>query len=280
MRCPTVSCPSFPLGPRMDDAAWAAASRNVGAAVEAYFAERGKDLTAPNVRSTVEINTTRVPKRAETLTTALAQLAGVTELTGLRVVEAGSGFGALASYLTVSGGARSLTAIDVREDLLAAARSSTEELGLGDRLRFQLDDMRTLATVPDASADVVFANNSFLYLASRADSAQGMAALARVLAPGGHLLIYQANRWAWREPFTKDPLVHLLPRPVADAVGKWTGWKHNHGRVRLVSPPALMLLARRHGLGDIRTGAPISGGFATGRAAWGSRFFAMTARKH
>jgi hypothetical protein len=69
----------------------------------------------------------------------------------------------------------------------------------------------------------------------------------RVLAPGGWLIVYHANKWRLREPFSKDPLMHLLPRPIADAVGRTTGWRHNKGRVRLLSPRELRRRARAAG---------------------------------
>jgi SAM-dependent methyltransferase len=71
--------------------------------------------------------------------------------------------------------------------------------------------------------------------------------LHRVLAPGGRIVLYHANKWRLREPFSKDPIVHLLPPPLARGVSRVTGWRHNHGRVRLLSPLELSRRARRAG---------------------------------
>jgi hypothetical protein len=72
--------------------------------------------------------------------------------------------------------------------------------------------------------------------------------------------------------------VHLLPPRAAAAVSRRTGWTHNHGRVRLLSPPAMAVLLRRAGLEDVRIGAPRRGEIVTGPAAWLAPFYGVVAR--
>ncbi len=78
----------------------------------------------------------------------------------------------------------------------------------------------------------------------------------RVLAPGGHIVIFQANRWVWREPFTNDPMVHLLPEWIAPTMAKAFSWEHNVGRARYRSPPEMRRILRRAGFRKVRYGAP------------------------
>ncbi len=115
-------------------------------------------------------------------------------------------------------------------------RESARRLALTDRLGFECSDIRHMSVFNDQSFELVVANNSLLYLASRDAAAAGLRELQRVLVRGGALLIYQTNRWRVHEPFTKAPIVHLLPASLAEAVSRRTGWQHSHGRVRLSSP--------------------------------------------
>lgn len=211
------------------------------AALGDYYARLGRDLSDPATSTTIRVNSSLVQKRGETVAMLLRELLGIESLAGLRVLEAGSGFGALAAYLASSGAAR-VVGIDTNPEYVRVGRESAERLGLGDRLEYERMDMQSMEQFPDASFDLVVANNSFLYITSRAAASAALREFRRLLVPGGALLFYQANRWRIREPFTDDPIVHLLPAPLADVVSRATGWRHNHGRVRLTSSGQM----RRH----------------------------------
>lgn len=261
-----------------ESAVWAEASSGVAAALGAYFAEKGRDSESEAVRSTIRTNTELVPARAENLMLLLSELGGGATITGRRILEAGCGFGALASYLAWRWEPAELVAVDTRSEYVEAARRCTGALALGDRLRFVEADMRRLEGIEDRSVEILIVNNAFIYLAQPPEMRQALATFRRVLVPGGRLLMYHANRWAWQEPFTRDPVVHLLPPRLGAAVGTLTGWKHNHGRVRLVSPPGMTLLLRRSGFADVRLGGFEGGRVVTGAAAWLHRFYGVTAR--
>ena len=47
--------------------------------------------------------------------------------------------------------------------------------------------------------------------------------LARVVRPGGRVLITAINRFAWRDPHYHMPLLNWLPRPLAETVIAWRG---------------------------------------------------------
>lgn len=47
--------------------------------------------------------------------------------------------------------------------------------------------------------------------------------LARVVRPGGRVLITAINRFAWRDPHYHLPLLNWLPRPLAEAIIGWRG---------------------------------------------------------
>lgn len=91
---------------------------------------------------------------------------------------------------------------------------------------------------------------------------QLLAELARVIRPGGRVLITAINRFAWRDPHYHMPVLNWLPRPLAEAViaqrGRGKGGAAFSDRQRLsemhyYTIPGFTRLAARHGfrVGDI-----------------------------
>jgi SAM-dependent methyltransferase len=236
-----------------DRTEWQTASMAYADAVRDYHLARGHSADEPGVQTTIETNTERVPSRGDHLLKLMEQLTGETTLRDRSVLEVGCGFGALAGYLAWSQRPAHMTGLDVRDEFVQTAQDAANRLGLEGTLTFERGDMTDLSTIADASVDVVLANNALIYVTTKTGVRQALSEFARVLRPDGVLVVYQANRWRLREPFTKDPLVHLLPPRVAAVVSRVTGWRHNHGRVLLLSPPALGRLARRSGFTDVRT---------------------------
>jgi ubiquinone/menaquinone biosynthesis C-methylase UbiE len=260
------------------EARWASASEPFGDAVRDYHAARGRSADSPAVVSTVKTNTELVPKRARIIIDTLAKVTGSDPRGAFpRVLEVGCGFGALAAYLAVALDARELVAVDNRADLIDVAVRSAEAAGMTETLTFVHADARALHRAGDEPFDLVVLNNAFIYLPTRADQSRALRELATVTAPGGRLVMYHANRWTPREPFTKDPIVHLLPAPVARIVGRVSGWKGNHGRVRLVSPLELRRKVRAAGFEDVHVGGVGRDGFEEGRLL--RSFYALVARR-
>lgn len=95
------------------------------------------------------------------------------------------------------------------------------------------------------------------------DPAQLLAELARVLKPGGRVLITVINRFAYRDPHYHLPLLNWLPRPLAEALierrGRSKGGSDFSDRQKLsemhyYTMAGFRALAARHGfrVGDIR----------------------------
>jgi len=227
-------------------AAWEELSGVYTELVRDYHARLGHDPSSPEVERTVRTNTELVPRRADNLLRVLGD-AGGGGVEGRRVLEVGCGFGALAAYLAWSAGPERVVAVDVRPEFVEAAASAAARLGLEERLSVRPGDMRDLDALGEEPFDVVVANNSFIYLPSARDMTQALSQFRQALRPGGQLVFHHANPWRWRDPFSQDPLVHLLPAPLATAVCRFTGWRHNHGRVKLVSAPRLAWMLRRAG---------------------------------
>jgi SAM-dependent methyltransferase len=248
-------------------------------AARTYYAESGLDPASPEAECTLATNSSLVPARVEAMRRYLEELGGVSSLRGARVLDCGAGFGAFAAYLSLDRDAPLVTAVEMRPEFAALAKRVAAQTGLGDGISYEVGDMRSLDGIADASFDVVVVNNSFIYLTSKRDMERAVAELRRVTAPGGHVCFFHANSWQAREPFTRDPVVHLLPAGAADAVTRLTGWQHNHGRVRLLSPPALRRMLRRGGFDRVAIGAVRGARVTRPPRAYLGRFYAAVARR-
>jgi len=106
---------------------------------------------------------------------------GDVELAGLRLLDAGAGTGHFSAAACVRG-AR-VTAVDVGPDLLAQVRAKCPaEVVVGDVLALQFED---------ESFDVIVCSE---VLEHTPDPRRGAGELARVLAPGGTLVVTTPNR--------------------------------------------------------------------------------------
>jgi SAM-dependent methyltransferase len=247
-------------------------------AARTFYEESGLDPASPEAECTLAINSSLVPGRVETMRRCLDELGGMTSLAGARVLDCGAGFGAFAAYLSLEGDAPTVTAVELRPEFAALAGEVAARTGL-DRVDYRVGDMRSLDALPDAAFDVVVVNNAFIYLTSRRDMERAVAELRRVTAPGGRVCFFHANVWQLREPFTHAPLVHLLPAGVADPVSRLTGWRHNHGRVRLISAPALRRMLRAGGFDRVEVGAVRGARMARPPRAYLGRFYAAVAQR-
>lgn len=248
-------------------------------AARAYYEDNGLDPASPEAACTLATNSSLVPARVDALRRYLDELGGIASLRGTRVLDCGAGFGAFAAYLSLDRDGPLVTAVEMRPEFTAIAKRVAVQAGLGDAISYEVGDMRSLDGIADASFDLVVVNNSFIYLTSKRDMERAVAELRRVTAPGGHVCFFHANSWQAREPFTRDPVVHLLPPGVADRVSRATGWRHNHGRVRLLSPPALRRMLRREGFERVEIGSVRGGRVARPPRAYLGRFYAVVARR-
>jgi SAM-dependent methyltransferase len=248
-------------------------------AARSYYAESGLDPASPEAECTLATNSSLVPARVEAMRRYLGELGGVTSLRGARVLDCGAGFGAFAAYLSLDRDAPLVTAVEMRPEFAALAKRVAAQTGLGDGVSYEVGDMRSLDGIADGSFDVVVVNNSFIYLTSKLDMRRAVAELRRVTAPGGHVCFFHANSWQAREPFTRDPFVHLLPASAADAVTRLTGWRHNHGRVRLLSAPALRRMLRQGGFDRVEIGTMRGARVTRPPRAYVGRFYAAVARR-
>jgi ubiquinone/menaquinone biosynthesis C-methylase UbiE len=128
--------------------------------------------------------------RLGTITDALEQ-ALLRELigspAGLRILDVGCGDGVLAAAL--AGGGGNMTGVDADPQMLAAARARAEATGLA--VVFVEGDIHALP-FPDATFDVVVAVTVLCFVP---DAEHAVREMARVLRPGGRMVIGELGRW-------------------------------------------------------------------------------------
>lgn len=118
-----------------------------------------------------------------------ALLEGV-DLAGRRVLDVGSGLGAIDILLASEHGAREVVGLEVEPALVARAERAVARAGLGARVRFQLVTPGPFP-VADQSFDVVFSKDSMVHIP---DKPALYADVLRVLKPGG---VFVASDWLY-----------------------------------------------------------------------------------
>ena len=141
--------------------------------------------------------------------TELADIARVVEDTGSRLTDVGCGRGGPGLWVAATTGAH-LTGIDIARTGLDAAAEKAALLGV--EAEFAVGSFADLP-LDDASTDVVMSIDAFLF---EPDKAAGAREVARVLRPGGRLVM---TSWDYHtQPVGRPPQVDDH-RPLLEAVG-------------------------------------------------------------
>jgi SAM-dependent methyltransferase len=213
-----------------------------------FYGERGESLDGPAGVNTLETNSGFVERRTTPLLQTLAQITGRDSIDGLRLIDLGCGFGALSVFFAAQGAA--VTGIDPMADRLEVGRTVAAEHGLP--VEFSQGRMEEL-DFADESFDLAIQNNSLCYITNRQDRRSALAETARVLRPGGFVVIRNPNRWHPRDQFTGLPLITLLPPHAATRLAGRLG--RPRSEVRLVSPLEAKRELRRVGFTDVTLAA-------------------------
>ena len=131
------------MAPDTGDQRWAPLEKEFAETVLAYQLAQGRNPDDGSVQGTVRTNSSLVPRRAEIVLRLVRTLPEGPGLRGRAVLEAGTGFGGLASFLALTQAPARLVAVDNRDDLIAAARATVERAGVDAPLEFLLADIRS-----------------------------------------------------------------------------------------------------------------------------------------
>ncbi|WP_049659764.1 methyltransferase domain-containing protein [Kitasatospora sp. MY 5-36] len=181
--------------------------------------EHGLDHGPDYVHGYSETEARRLGDQADTLAELLH--AGTAYPAGSRVLEAGCGVGAQTVHLLAASPGVRLTAADLSADSLAQARSRVTAQAPAADVTWHHGDLHRLP-FPDGSFDHVFL---CFVLEHLADPAAGLAALLRVLRPGGTITVIEGDHGsALFHPETPaarrtvDHLVRLQARAGGDGL--------------------------------------------------------------
>jgi ubiquinone/menaquinone biosynthesis C-methylase UbiE len=213
-----------------------------------FYAERGESLDGAAGENTLETNSGYVERRAAPLLETLRQISGRDSIEGLRLIDLGCGFGALAAFFARQGAI--VTGIDPIADRLEVGRAVAAEHDLP--VEFSQGRMEELEFA-DESFDLAIQNNSLCYITDREGRRSALEETARVLKPGGYVVIRNPNRWHPRDQFTGLPLIALLPAETATRLAGRLG--RPRSEVKLVSPLEAKRELRRAGFTDVTLAA-------------------------
>lgn len=196
-----------------------------------FYSERGEVLEGAAGMNTLETNSGLATSRAATIVDLVLRRLAVSELGGLRVLDVGSGFGALSVVFAWRGA--ETVGIDPNSARMLVGTRAAERLGL--RLTFVEASAQDLP-LPSESFDAVVMNNSLCYVVQQDDRVRALREALRVLRPGGVIAIRNPNRLYPVDQFTGLPFVHWLPPRAAHRIA--TRAVGHRSYVRLLSPGA------------------------------------------
>ena len=178
-------------------------------AIDAALAGIGKNLNALTIDDLAPVDQFHGGGKAST--DRLARLAKLKP--GLRVLDVGGGFGGPARTLAVEHGCL-VTVVDLTESYVRTGQWLTARLGLTDRVSHRVGDALALDLAAD-TFDVVWTQNSGMNIA---DKERLYAGFARLLPPGGHLVIQEPMAGPTQPPvfplmWAKDATFSFLRTP-------------------------------------------------------------------
>jgi SAM-dependent methyltransferase len=204
-----------------------------------HYERCGERLDTPAGLLTLDTNSVLAAGRGRLLLRLLAEQ-GAGPVAGRRVLDLGAGFGALSLYCAHLGA--EVVAVDPNGERMQVAVAIARNRALSVSAIVACAQSLPL---PDASFDVVLANNSLCYLVEDREHRLALREIHRVLRPGGWLVIRNPNRLHPRDQFTGLPLLSLLTPGLARRV---TGALGRHrSEVRLHSPGGAVRQLRRAG---------------------------------
>jgi 2-polyprenyl-3-methyl-5-hydroxy-6-metoxy-1,4-benzoquinol methylase len=214
--------------------------------VRRHYGDRGETLAGKAGLNTLLTNSHLAERRTSTLLDVLFRHSDLDTVGGLRILDVGCGFGALAIALAARGA--HVTAVDPKTERFEVGQAVARQHGLDVSFRHAWMEETDLGV---SQFDLVVLNNSFCYLLDREARSVALRRLGSVLRPGGWLVMRNPNRLFPFDQFTGLPLVGLLPPSRAAAAARLL--RRHRSQVRLVTNREARRELARAGYCDVVT---------------------------
>jgi 2-polyprenyl-3-methyl-5-hydroxy-6-metoxy-1,4-benzoquinol methylase len=231
--------------------------------VRRFYDDRGEPLTTPAGLNTLLTNSWLAERRADTLLAVLHRASALDSLDGLRVLDVGCGFGALATVFASRGA--EVVASDLKSERFAVGEAVARRFELPVTFRRGRMERTQLGV---REFDLVVVNNALCYVLDREARHAALERLAGALKPGGWLVMRNPNRLFPLDQFTGVPLLGLLPPNGAARIARGIGRRRS--AVRLTSSWGARRELAAAGFTDITVASP--------RTGWKDRMLVPVAR--
>lgn len=208
------------------DAAFATLSEQI----DAWFKKNAAHVPRQSIENTIRLNTTDVPARVQRLLDPILETLG--ERDQFSILDVGCGYGGIAVFLANRFEQSEVIAIDKSERFFSAGMKCANELGLNN-VDFKVEDILNLTS--KSAHDLIILSNVINYLTTRAELERGLENVMQALKPGGWVVVHTPHAGSYREPFTKVPMLHTLPRKLRARVSSRLGKRKSFDDVRLPS---------------------------------------------
>lgn len=223
--------------------AFAAIAHDLRGEIIEYCERRNERLDTSAGLVTLDTNSMLAAGRGRLLLRLLAE-EGAGPIAGRRVLDLGAGYGALALYYAHLGA--EVVAVDPNEQRMQVAVAVAGRRGLAvSAVTAHAESL----PLPDASIDVVMANNSLCYIVEERAHRLALSEIHRVLRPAGWLVVRNPNRLHPRDQFSGLPLLGLLTPSLAHRLATAVG--RHRSQVRLRSPGGAVRALRRAGFSEV-----------------------------
>jgi 2-polyprenyl-3-methyl-5-hydroxy-6-metoxy-1,4-benzoquinol methylase len=217
--------------------------------VAAHLSRLGEDPDTDRVQTTIATNSTLIEQRGRPLVELVCTELNRSNLSGVRVLDLGCGYGALSALFATEGA--SVLGIDAEAQRLEVGQEIAAAHGLDVSLR---PGRMERPEVPHASFEVVLVNNSFCYVLDRDARRRILEEAYRATRPGGLIVVRDPNRLHPRDQFTALPLIGVLPpRPANWAAA---ALRRRRSSVRLRTPHGARRELSRAGFVRARVASP------------------------
>lgn len=214
--------------------------------INVWYNQEAPHATPASKAASIQSNTIDLPRRLNHLLRPLKDTLDLTQ--SFNLLDVGCGYGGIPIFLAQTYPHAQVTAIDTSDRFFRVGQRTAQGLDL-ENLSFQTKNI--LDVTDKEGYDIIIASNVINFLTTPQDLEHACSNLMQALKPGGWAVIHTPHFWSFIEPFTKIPLLQLLPIHIREKVSRFFKKRSSFQDIRLPSFYELQRFLRKHG-GQIR----------------------------